>query len=136
MASATILFTGCIPVPVFQDPPFEEKVLFIKEGKTTRLDVLTALGEPVLSRGKDEVFAYTGRQLQMVFIGGYLSSTTGNYHLLVIEFDPQGVVQHAEVVTTHFLGLEFDHIYGERPTASKVCTSTSVCFSVTEFTGP
>ena len=141
MASGSILLTGCLPVPIFEHPPFEEKALLIKEGETTRLEALTTLGEPVLSRGEDEVFVYTGSQLQMAFVGvvspagGIVALTTGNYHLLVIEFDPQGVVQHAEVVTTRFLGLGFDlEYYAERPTVSKVCTSTRVCFHKTEFT--
>lgn len=82
---------------------------FIITGKTTRADVLLALGEPDGESEHGEWFAYTRRTstggVMLIMAGGYsaggASNETMNYRRLIIQFDDANIVKSArhELVT-------------------------------------
>lgn len=138
LAGCALALTGC-PVPIFEDPPFEEITPQFAVGSTSRLDVLLTLGEPTFVAAGEEAFAYLDSQLIMalVFAGGGPAGvaagglTTGRHHALVVEFDDAGVSEHVEVLTAPFVGgggTDFNNgEYGERISSRKLCTVTGTC---------
>jgi hypothetical protein len=132
LACCALLLSAC-PVPIGEEAPFEEKAPLIEAGKTTRLEVLGILGAPDITRGGDAVFAYAGSQAHMAFIlatyGGLAGFAVGDYHLLVIEFDDDGVAEHVELIKSGWVGKGEGTALMDMP----VCTSTDVCFARGEF---
>ncbi len=103
-----VLLTGCV-VPVFHEAPFKDDVIEpLMVGKSTRADVLMALGEPPIVSVDERYFAYMAGQLHAVLIvgGGYSAhavpiSTT---HFLVVEFAPNGTISKLDSVTGSLKG--------------------------------
>ncbi len=98
-----VLLTGCV-VPVFQEAPFKDDVIEpLKVGKSTRADVLMALGEPRFVSVDERDFAYTAKQLRAVLIvgGGYSAKAfpITTTHFLVVEFAPNGTISKLDSVT-------------------------------------
>ena len=103
-----VLLTGCV-VPVFQEAPFKDDVIEpLKVGKSTRADVLIALGEPRIVSVDERYFAYTARQLHAVLIvGGAYSAQAvpiATTHFLVVEFAPNGTISKLDSVTGSLKG--------------------------------
>ena len=103
-----VLLTGCV-VPVFQEAPFKDDVIEpLKVGKSTRADVLMALGEPQIVSVDERYFAYTARQLHAVLIvGGAYSAQAvpiATTHFLVVEFAPNGTISKLDSVTGSLKG--------------------------------
>ncbi len=99
-----VLLTGCVVVPVFQEAPFKDDVIEpLKVGKSTRADVLMALGEPRFVSVDERYFAYTAGQLHAVLIvgGGYQAAALpiATTHFLVVEFAPNGTISKLDSVT-------------------------------------
>ncbi len=103
-----VLLTGCV-VPVFQEAPFKDDVIEpLKVGKSTRADVLMALGEPRFVSVDERYFAYTAGQLHAVLIvGGAYSAHAvpiATTHFLVVEFAPNGTISKLDSVTGSLKG--------------------------------
>ncbi len=103
-----VLLTGCV-VPVFQEAPFKDDVIEpLKVGKSTRADVLMALGEPPIVSVDERVFAYTAGQLHAVLIVavGYQAAALpiATTHFLVVEFAPNGTISKLDSVTGSLKG--------------------------------
>ncbi len=103
-----VLLTGCV-VPVFQEAPFKDDVIEpLKVGKSTRADVLMALGEPPIVSVDERYFAYTAGQLHAVLIvGGAYSGHAvpiATTHFLVVEFAPNGTISKLDSVTGSLKG--------------------------------
>lgn len=103
-----VLLTGCV-VPVFQEAPFKDDVIEpLKVGKSTRADVLMALGEPPIVSVDETYFAYRAGQLHAVLIvGGAYSAHAvpiATTHFLVVEFAPNGTISKLDSVTGSLKG--------------------------------
>jgi outer membrane protein assembly factor BamE (lipoprotein component of BamABCDE complex) len=103
-----VLLTGCV-VPVFQEAPFKDDVIEpLKVGKSTRADVLMAVGEPRFVSVDERYFAYTAGQLHAVLIvGGAYSAQAvpiATTHFLVVEFAPNGTISKLDSVTGSLKG--------------------------------
>ncbi len=85
----TILTAGCAPLP--HDEPFDQQTLdFLREGSTTREEVLLTMGEPTLVERDDAVFLYYAERVTGVVLlgGGEIRSR----YLYVIEFNESSIV--------------------------------------------
>ena len=80
----------------------------LKVGKSTRADVLMALGEPRFVSVDERYFAYTAWQLHAVLIvGGAYSAQAvpiATTHFLVVEFAPNGTISKLDSVTGSLKG--------------------------------
>ena len=107
---------GCIMLPIptgehdSKDLPGRtnvkpELIQDIGVGRTTRAEVLLALGEPDGVFAEDRVFAYLWSRAAGYFFfailagpaSGGSATTVGKGYILVIEFDDRGIVRRREV---------------------------------------
>ncbi len=114
------LFKGCMIIPTPEHGGFptrgriEKKELdLIISGKTTREEVLLHFGEPDVVMRNERVFAYHWIMTAGYFVvGGYYSANGGSIgrrHLVLLEFENNGIVKRYEVKEGVFLSL--DEIY-------------------------
>jgi outer membrane protein assembly factor BamE (lipoprotein component of BamABCDE complex) len=85
----------------------DEKVAQISVGKTTRADVLLAFGRPTQRIQDDRYFAYDWATVQGYFAFGIAPGAGGfgavpNRYLLLIEFDPDGVLRRFTKIETGY----------------------------------
>ncbi len=125
-----LLLAGCVVIPVGEEAPFDSPAQNFKTGQTTRKEVLFTLGEPLILRREEKLFAYMGYQLQAAMLyaaaspeGGAAGSLGfGKAHVLAITFDDRGIVQSVELSAK--AGLS-----GARGAATEQCLKTGECFA-------
>lgn len=112
---ALAMLGGCIAVPVplpehsGSDAPHGDPkaAAEIRDGVSTRADVMLALGEPDRAWRGDRCFVYSQPRIKGAWVvvvagagggGGMFGVPWGEYHALLIEFDGAGVVRRHELI--------------------------------------
>jgi outer membrane protein assembly factor BamE (lipoprotein component of BamABCDE complex) len=118
VAAFSIGLAGCIYIPTpehsamqadggYRAAISDEKVARISVGRTTRADILLALGRPTQRIQDDRYFAYDWATVQGYFVFGIAPGAGGmaavpNRYSLLIEFDQGGVVRRFTKIETGY----------------------------------
>jgi len=132
LAAAAILLGGCVYIPTPGPKPFQEDVVdLIVPGKTTRTDVLAALGNPEFRYLDDRLFAYYNSQLRGVVLSYGVGANFKGYYLLV-EFDDSGRVVSADRLTADPSQRNFiENLTHGHDSEDRACSAGGYC-----LTGP
>lgn len=134
--TATIaLLAGCLYIPGEGAKPFEKTVTApIMSGKSTRTDVLAALGDPRFRYLDDRLFAYADWQYKGLLIVGVAPGAgavgpIGKNYYLIVEFDDDGMVLAVDRVTPRLASAleRFAHDPSGDTSDDKRCTTSGYC---------
>lgn len=92
LAFSILLLTGC--VPTFPSEPYRQaELVSIRPGETTRDEVLSLFGRPVIERKEKSLWLYGQSDLAAVVVG-YVITPFYDYQWLIVEFEDEFVSRY------------------------------------------